>query len=686
MALITAKATGNWSAGSTWDSDPALPGAGDTVECANYTVTIDQNVTVVKIQSSAAGYFTCAGAYTITADVESVAGHSGGGVLRFTNSTGVTAALIGNVSGVGVANQGIVSKLSGSGALNITGNITSGTAINSRGLMFSVTSAAAVVTVTGNVAGGPNAGGWYSIGAYNADIGTLTITGNATGGAADSNYGAQNNSTGTVEVQGFCAGGTYKGAFGAFNNNSAGVLKVHKLEFNLEAAVSGKVVIVPSSATNEIKIPKSTDGTDLSMSWDYPAVANVADGIFYALGTLEGTLAGGACDYPAETDVRDGVMFDIYTGSLDLPAVADVQSGVTFDGATKTGTFVSPAVGDVQAAVTYGAAAEYTGTLALPTEAQVESGVGFGAGGTEFTGALVGGSDWTADEKKQIRQALGITGTTAVTTGTGTLEAAFTALADDAEIAAAVLVAMNAAPPAVNVTYRAGIAVAAADDYGNDPVNVKRWRDFQPQPLDSGGNVLTNAQTLDSQAQQDVRDAMLLAPTAGDPAAGSVDKHLDDILEDTSTTLPAQIAICASVVANNTDATAAGSITRRRGDSWSIALTLGAITGWTSLWFTVKSNHDDADTAAILQVKLNATGLLDGLLYVNGAAANDALGSITVSDASTGAIIVAVDETITDDLTPGEYVYDAQALISGNVTTPDSGTFAVTSDVTRSVT
>lgn len=41
---------------------------------------------------------------------------------------------------------------------------------------------------------------------------------------------------------------------------------------------------------------------------------------------------------------------------------------------------------------------------------------------------------------------------------------------------------------------------------------------------------------------QIIRDAMKLAPTAGVPAAGSVDKHLDDILEDTGTTLPTQIA------------------------------------------------------------------------------------------------------------------------------------------------
>ena len=132
--------------------------------------------------------------------------------------------------------------------------------------------------------------------------------------------------------------------------------------------------------------------------------------------------------------------------------------------------------------------------------------------------------------------------------------------------------------------------------------------------------------------------------------------------------------------------TTAGSITRKRGNSWSIALTLGAITGYTSLWFTAKLNTEDADTAAIIQIKKNASGSGDGLLYVNGAAPTSAaLGSITVSDATTGAIVVALDETITDDLTPDAYYYDCQVLISGNVTTPETGTLTVTADVTRSV-
>jgi len=182
-------------------------------------------------------------------------------------------------------------------------------------------------------------------------------------------------------------------------------------------------------------------------------------------------------------------------------------------------------------------------------------------------------------------------------------------------------------------------------------------------------------------------------PAAVDVSALALEATAQAILLDTGTTLPAAIAVIDSNVdlllavdTSTTDATTAGAISRRRGNSWAIPLTIGAITGYTSLWFTIKSSYDDVDTAALLQIKLNASGLSDGLLYVNGTtASSDALGSITVSDATTGAIVVNLDETITDDLAPGTYYYDVQTLISGNVATPDSGVFTVTADVTRSV-
>jgi hypothetical protein len=144
-----------------------------------------------------------------------------------------------------------------------------------------------------------------------------------------------------------------------------------------------------------------------------------------------------------------------------------------------------------------------------------------------------------------------------------------------------------------------------------------------------------------------------------------------------------------TVSTDNTDSSNASNITRKRGDSWSISVTFpAAITGYTSLWFTVKNTPSDADTASIIQIKLNEPSASDGLMYVNGVAATVAQaskGSITVVSAAAGTATIALDETITDDLEPGIYTYDLQYLISGDVLSSDAAKFTITGDVTRSV-
>lgn len=371
------------------------------------------------------------------------------------------------------------------------------------------------------------------------------------------------------------------------------------------------------------------------------------------IGPIQYGEAEAAADYPAESDVRLGVDYNSggSTGTLDLPAVTDVQSGVTFDGATKTGTFAAPAVGDVQDGVTYGAAAEYTGTLVLPTEAQVESGIGFGAGGTEFTGSLVSGSDWTTDEKEQIRQALGITGDTAATSGTGTLEAAFAALAEDTEIADAVLVAMNAAPPAVNVTL---------------------WKD-QTAPDAPPSKAELDALETHGDATWATADVSALATAA---ALATVDGIVDAIKLKTD-------LISADGSVSVTAAISGSTITILRGDSLSVAIAgLGDISTRSKLWFTAKQDTGDADTSAIIQLEET-----DGLVRLNGAAGTAVLGEITVTDEDAGDITITLDETATDDLTPRRNMsYDVQVLTAtGTVTTLTSGTLHVTADVTRAV-
>jgi len=141
-----------------------------------------------------------------------------------------------------------------------------------------------------------------------------------------------------------------------------------------------------------------------------------------------------------------------------------------------------------------------------------------------------------------------------------------------------------------------------------------------------------------------------------------------------------------SVSAVNIAAAMAGEVvTIKRGDSLSLSITgLGDLTNKSKLWFTVKDNLADADSAAIIQIDDDT-----GLLYLNAAAAAVAAnGSITIDDAVAGDITVALDEAETDDLVPAiGLTYDVQMLDTSNdVSTLTEGPCNITGDVTRAIT
>ena len=82
-----------------------------------------------------------------------------------------------------------------------------------------------------------------------------------------------------------------------------------------------------------------------------------------------------------------------------------------------------------------------------------------------------------------------------------------------------------------NVTMQQGVAVAAADANGNVPANIRAVKSNLAAA--DGLDALCewyDAETYVPVLGQEIRDAMKLAPSAGAPAAGSVDAKLDDIL------------------------------------------------------------------------------------------------------------------------------------------------------------
>jgi len=128
-------------------------------------------------------------------------------------------------------------------------------------------------------------------------------------------------------------------------------------------------------------------------------------------------------------------------------------------------------------------------------------------------------------------------------------------------------------------------------------------------------------------------------------------------------------------------------ITILRGDTFECSISgLGSLASYASLDFTVKANKTQADAAALIRIRLNKTGLADGLLTLNGATASNADdGSIVITDEAAGDITITLAASCTDDLTTGTYVYDIQMITASSVKTLTSGKLVVSADVTRLV-
>jgi len=121
----------------------------------------------------------------------------------------------------------------------------------------------------------------------------------------------------------------------------------------------------------------------------------------------------------------------------------------------------------------------------------------------------------------------------------------------------------------------------------------------------------------------------------------------------------------------------------RRGDTFTLAVSgLSDLTTRTNVWFTVKNDKDDPDTGADIQIDENT-----GLLYIVGATGTAANGSITVTGAAAGELIVVLDAVETAKLPNiGSFFYDIQVLYaSGVVQTETHGKAIIIGDVTRRV-
>lgn len=171
--------------------------------------------------------------------------------------------------------------------------------------------------------------------------------------------------------------------------------------------------------------------------------------------------------------------------------------------------------------------------------------------------------------------------------------------------------------------------------------------------------------------------------------------RIDTTLSTLQSTITAAITASQTVIVNLINSVAGAIRTRdddgtsdllrfTRGDYISKSLLdLGALTGYTKLWFTMKESEGQPDDDAILQIGIGSGFGTPGLIYLNGEPGTAAQASITVDDGSTGDITIVIEAVASAQLPPGRYWFDVQVLIGGDPTTLTTGVVIVSADYTR---
>jgi hypothetical protein len=322
----------------------------DVLHSNSFAITVNVDTTVGEVRNdnansaTAGGSFTLSNGVTLTANV--FAGSTNVTCVTYGGSAGNSAAIVGNIVGGTLANNGHGSSNTSSGTLNITGNVTAGSSGTTHGVTNSSTG---TVNITGNATGGASASG---IAILNSSTGTVNVTGNATGGASAASIGASNASTGTITITGSAIAGN--NGIGA-NNTSTGVLNVKRAVGNDWGIGATGMVSVAGVVSANVGSQTRVEEFEYGLLGQAPTTGAVSCPdettnvcLVHRLSSTKKTLSdpSASTGMPDEDDVRDALSYALgnKTGTLKVPAAGSVALGVAVDATTGTAVLTPAAV------------------------------------------------------------------------------------------------------------------------------------------------------------------------------------------------------------------------------------------------------------------------------------------------------------------------------------------------------
>lgn len=357
MAIRYAVASGNWSSTATWNGG-TLPTSADDVYANTFTVNIDQDITVLSLQTgtttgvTVGGGFTCATSQTITATA--AVGIRPGSVSACLTITAGVVNLNANIYGAltGTGFWGVVA--SGTGTLNVIGSVNG----QSNGGGIDITSGSVSLNVTGSVTGGS---GQY-MGIRAVTTGTIFITGNIAAGLTTNAHGLQvlTSTPSLITVVGNVTGGPGTGV-----GISCTVATTFNVTGTLTSAISSAMSL-SQGAVNSVGAINAANGAP-----GITHTGNLASTIITVTGPLNSSTSG--FTFPVQA-----ARIRIKTGQTNSWLAWRDDTGVNGNEVRWNTSDISggnPSAANVRLGTIFGKSNEFTGSLAVPSPASVAAGV-----------------------------------------------------------------------------------------------------------------------------------------------------------------------------------------------------------------------------------------------------------------------------------------------------------------------
>jgi hypothetical protein len=392
--------SGNWSNAAIWNGGLGLPTTADDVYSNNFTVTVDQNITVLSLRNGSSapivvgGTFALANGVTVTvtaangllaaaanltritgSDSATIigsfgSGNIGGPALLISQSANIT--ITGSITGGGNTNVVTINHFS-TGTLNISGSVQGGSGTNAHGISKTNTG---IVNIVGDVSSdiGPAAGIFNGITST-----TYTILGNMIGGRS---VAYQDASSAAAAATLIVTGSIYG------SNNVSNTLGTIYITSQPTVIISGSIIAGSGgSALSVIRIggnpakltiygPISASSQQAGIYMDVSNIVPYLTGPFYNangrnavfapnIQLISGSTPTWTFDtetyaeqrtlytqnfpgnFPSTSNVRSGIIYgdtNQFTGTVAIPSTGSVLKGVPVDNTTGSASFTTQTV------------------------------------------------------------------------------------------------------------------------------------------------------------------------------------------------------------------------------------------------------------------------------------------------------------------------------------------------------